>query len=224
MDVRFYYPDTSRETYPFDIEGAAAEFAQLLFDPDNLGRVVHRNFKEYLAGEGLSLDGLQELQEYRRQFGHPVLQRVNFFVVPPSRATYRLNGGGRFTFDAIMELNFGIPFDSLAPAWRKGLNEDDVVPVQLRMREPTYSRPLTAADEPMPGVPQGKRMIFERSYWPYLANAMGEPHDQIGHVAEQVAFYARTRTPMWTAPTWTPTWVAYNETQEEMFTSDPTAS
>lgn len=232
MQTRIFYPQTSSERYPRDVEETTELFGQLLFQPRRLGAVVHPDFREYLEGEDEpALVGLQALQEYRYQFGEPKLHRATFFAVPPHLARLRLNGGGRFTFDGLMELDFRIPYDSLAPEWREGFNEDDDafrigggVPVVLRMWEPNYSRPLTA-DEALPlGIPAGTRMIMERSYWPYLVNGLGRPHEQIAHVAEQVRYFAQTRRPMWTAPNWTHSWVAYNTLMDDKFASNPLGS
>lgn len=223
MQSFVYYPPTTKERYSPGVEETAKKFAELLFSPGRLGEVTHPDFREYLEGEGLTLNGLAALQEYRYRFGWPVLHRVNFFAVPLSGAGLRLSGGGKWTFAALMELSFTIPFDSLMREWRSGLNKDDEVPVQLRMIEPTFSRVLTADDEPVEGVAVGTRLVHERSYWPFLVDRVGQPHDQIAHVGKQAAYFARHRRPMSESPSWVPSWVAYNLTQEDKFAYDPTA-
>jgi len=117
-----------------------------------------------------------------------------------------------------------IPYGSLFPAWRAGLSPDDVVPVQLRMLEPSYSRLVLEDQARIMGIPGGTRMIVERFATPYLIDRMGVHGDQFDHVGEQAAFYARHRRPMWELPDlsgWVPTWIAYNRTFEDKFAQDP---
>lgn len=227
--VRVFYPDGVQERYTPGIERAAMLFAAMLFKPDELGRAAGVNFKEYLPGTRhakLQLDGLEALKTYRRQFGNPALVKINMFAVPRSHALHRLDWPDkRYDWDALMELNMVLTGDALSPAWLnyQGITPDAEVPVQLRMREALVIHHVGVTDsvEPQWGRDRAVPLVFGRTYRPYLVDRLGQPGDQLSHVAEQVMHWGIHGVPMFTTERWVPTYVAYNRTTPYRFSRNP---
>lgn len=188
--VTSYYPRADTLRYSRQEEETAKRAIVLLFTPERLGEVVHNDFVELEQDGSVALEGLHQLQEYRRRFGNLVLLSLRVIFVPPDMAM-RIPGtpGERYTVDLFFEAEFLLPVDGPlppgSPAFPAGTPP---IRIRIRMREPYLIR-LWADPNQLGTLP--RHMVFGRSYEAAGEVTMLEPHGQHGFVVRQLWYYWR---------------------------------
>jgi len=94
------------------------------------------------------------------------------------------------------------------------------------MREPLVIRHVGVNDlaEPQWERDRAVPLVFGRTYRPYLVNRLGQPGEQLTHVAEQVMHWGKHGVPLFTTTRWVPTYEAYNRTTSFRFARNPLAA
>ncbi len=197
-EVSFTYPTAGATRYPAEYEAVARVFTPMLWAPDRLPEIVHPVVFVQRDQDGtVSLDGVEELQAYRRRFGDLTLVKVTMIAVPPEMVMLvpGPEGGMPYDLDKFFEAVFLLPVDGPlppgAPEFPPGTPPALIV---IRMREP--ERYLWGLD------PSGRRklMVAGRSYDPAGEVTMLPPGGQHDFVVRQLWYYWRSlrdgRTPV----------------------------